>query len=231
MIGLIAFISCNKEKNVKGNGVIVSENRTLEGFDKIELSGSADVFISQGSDYLVRVETDENILPLVETKVQGSELEIGLKKNTSIRKTSGINVYVTMPSLLSVEVSGAGNISSNDTFTSGSFDIEVSGSGDLYFQNIITNDFTLDISGSGDVEVSSAETTSTQDIRISGSGDLNLVDMPTTDSKVKISGSGNAKLNVINSLDVEISGSGDVRYMGYPTVNTDITGSGDVRPF
>ena len=231
MLGLLTFSACNKERNIKGNGTIISEERTVTEFDRIEVSGSADVFISNGSDYSVIVETDSNILPLIETEVHGAELEIGIKKNTSIRKTSGIKVYVTTPTLNGVEVSGSGNISSDDSFTSSSFDIDVSGSGDLDFQDIITDYLIVDISGSGDVDVASSENTENHKIDISGSGDVNLLNMPTTHSNIKISGSGSGIVNVSNSLHVKISGSGDIRYAGTPTITTDITGSGDVNPY
>jgi hypothetical protein len=61
---VIVFSSCKKDgwpcKN--GNGSIQSENRSVTGFTSIDNQAEANVILSQGTEFEVRVEAQENLL-------------------------------------------------------------------------------------------------------------------------------------------------------------------------
>ncbi len=74
-----SFSSCKKGGVFcyKGNGELVTEERIHTGFTEISLESTGDLFVEQGSDYSVEIETSENLMDIIETKVKGSTLEIG----------------------------------------------------------------------------------------------------------------------------------------------------------
>ena len=230
-LAFISFTSCKKMIGIKGNGTIVTEERTVVDFEEISVECEATVYLTQGSEFEVKVVTDENVMSYVETERDGNELEIKMKRNVNLRGDTEVKVYVTMPTLNGVNISGSANVYGQETWTSNNLNINISGSGDVDFGSVFLNSLDINISGSGNVDMISVDTMETENIKISGSGDVQLLQIPAFDSKIKISGSGNANVYAISTLDTDISGSGDIRYKGNPIISTDISGSGDVNPY
>ena len=191
----------------RGSGVVATDQRELSGFDRITVSGSATVDVGIGSEWSVVVEADDNLLPIIETTVRGSTLDIGTKSGVSFLTSNPVRVSITMPALQGVDISGSGRLSAP-------------GIGD-------SQQLTVDVSGSGQASVSgSAEQL---DVTVSGSGEFDGRQFQTARATVSISGSGGAIIWATERLDATVSGSGKVRYVGNPgQLSTDVSGSGSV---
>jgi hypothetical protein len=230
---LIGFVSCEKNGFVcyNGNGNIITEQRTTDHFDGIDLRISADVHVEQSSTYSVSITASENLMSVIQTEVHGSTLCIDTKKNKCINGNDDIDIYVTMPELLKLDISGSGDIVSKNNFIAPNLEINISGSGNITMDSLQTNNYEMNISGSGNIKLAGTQIASTQKTKISGSGDINTLNLPTNDCTITISGSGKAQVWAINKLNSDISGSGDVIYKGNPIVTSSTSGSGDVRPY
>lgn len=230
---LLLFTACKKGGafcySPKGDSI--TEVRVLENFSKIELGMSADLFVSQGTDYQVKIEASENIMEIIETKVSGNKLKIDLKNNKCLRGNSLVKVFVQLPSLNALSVSGSGQVYILNQMNTSSLDIDISGSGDITIDSLNAQYINENVSGSGRLYLKSMDTLVQQTINISGSGKIEAFGMPTLETKIKVSGSGEGKVNVIDYLDVNISGSGDIIYLGHPVIKQHISGSGKVRPY
>ncbi|GAA4377945.1 head GIN domain-containing protein [Hymenobacter koreensis] len=227
---LLLTASCNHDGDsfgprVRGTGPTQSETRTLNAFSRVELKVDADVVITQGPQQEVRIEAQRNILDVLETELNGDQLEIEFGR-VNVRSHDPIRIYITVPSLSEVEVAGSGSLRSNSAWSANSFRVGVSGSGkaDLDLANV--NSLRTTISGSGEVNLRGTAPTHT--ISISGSGRVNSYDLITQDTNVNISGSGRSYVYTSRNLNAEISGSGTVYYRGTPLVTTRISGSGKV---
>jgi len=207
------------------------QDRHLSGFHAIEISGSYDVYITQGSSESVKVEAPADIMDHVITEVEDGVLKVH-NKNESGWNWGGWNghkkiaVYVTATSLNKLDVSGSGDAFFKDGLTAGDMKIKVSGSGDVSGKLDVK---TLDcsISGSGDMKLSGhAESAN---VSVSGSGDYEAKGLATVNTAVHVSGSGDAGVNVSTNLEASVSGSGDVSYTGGAhNVVKSKSGSGDI---
>jgi hypothetical protein len=218
------FISCNQ---ISGNGNVITENRNISKINEIRNSGSINVEIRNGSDYLVSVEDDENLLPYVITEVNGNTLNIRYKNGVSINNDHA-SVIVTVPSLERITTSGSGDISGNDIIKSDEeFEIHSTGSGDV---DIHLDAPSIKVSGSGSGNIQLSGRTRDFDARMSGSGDLMCANLQSENTSVSISGSGNASVFASVSLKARTTGSGDINYSGNPK-KEDIhkSGSGDIN--
>jgi hypothetical protein len=193
--------------SVRGSGKIVSENRELGEFTKVRLANSGDAFIKYGTKREVRVEADDNILENVLTEVnEKGELVIGMKRGSW--NMSKLNVYITIPKLDGVAVSGSGSIEVESGFQSEEIKSGISGSGSIRYKGGVAT---------------------RHNVRISGSGSVTADKLEADDVNVEISGSGNSDIFVKKSLTASISGSGDVHYKGTPTnISKTIRGSGSI---
>ena len=190
---------------VQGSGVAKTETRGVGGFHAVRLDGAADVNVTVGERTEVTVTADDNVLPVIETQVQGGTLVIGNRESYDSRV--GVRVTIVTPSLDEFELNGSGNVTVKG-LSGGTFSAKIRGSGNL------TADGTVD-------GLTAA---------IAGSGDLRLVDLKAKKADVSIAGSGNATVSAEDSFTASISGSGDVRYKGNPShVQSNVAGSGSVK--
>ena len=206
-----------------GRGEVISESFTLSPFDDIRLHMDADVYLTQGDGYSVTVFAQANILDELDFRVRNNNLRIDNER--CIRNYDPIEVFITVPRISALSLSGSGSITTEDVFTVNDIDLNISGSGTMDLQ-LEADDIKATISGSGDILISGIG--NDLDFRVSGSGDLHAFDMPVERADIIISGSGNAEVFVNDFLEVRISGSGDVYFKGDPSIDSNISGSGKI---
>jgi hypothetical protein len=230
-LGLMA-LSCSScrwmnYKQIKGNGVMRSESRSISHAQRIKLEGSYDVEITQGPATSLKVEADENILPYILTAEENGYLRIRSKDHVSISSANNIKVFITTDKLEELHLSGSGNIIGKNKFTAGNkLTLKIAGSGDINME-VNTPDITADITGSGTITLKGE--TKNQTVHISGVGDYNADELKAESAKIKIAGSGNVKVFADMNLDVSIAGVGSVYYKGNPTIKQHVAGSGEVK--
>jgi hypothetical protein len=228
LFALFILPACHDDDfwGVRGEGPVVSETREIRTFDRIDLGVSGEVFLRQGSTQEVRIEAQRNILAIMETDVKNGKLEIDFGKH-NVRRYSDIKIYITVPEITSLKVSGSGKISGETDFEVFDLDLNISGSGRIDFGALNANSIDTDISGSGDLYLNGDATR--HNANISGSGKIKAFELKTENSDIEISGSGNAEVFATSHLKAKVSGSGKVRYKGSPTVDVNISGSGKVE--
>src|SRR5512135_3206588 len=126
---------------IHGSGRVAQESRPVSGIQSIDLQGSGDVILTQGDHEALTVEAEDNILPEIETRMDGSRLVLGFKHSAvarSIDATRPIRFLLTVKDVQGIVLAGSGNISTNSLKTT-SLDLTISGSG-----NIDVNQATLE---------------------------------------------------------------------------------------
>ncbi|MBA4322915.1 MAG: hypothetical protein C0408_08885, partial [Odoribacter sp.] len=129
------------------------------------------------------------------------------------------NVFITLPELKGLSVSGSGAAKIENSLKNETLDLRVSGSGKIIIPDIVTGDLNCSISGSGNIVIKGIGDIGSGDISISGSGNYSGETAKFKELKVSISGSGSCNCNVSESLSATISGSGNLNYAGNPKVN------------
>ncbi|MFK8060871.1 MAG: head GIN domain-containing protein [Polaribacter sp.] len=216
-----------KNKKIKGNGNVVTVNRTTSDFDKVSVGGSFDVILVKGKEGNIKIEGEENIIPYVETEVSGSNLKIQYKKNTNIRTTRRLTVTISFNDLEGVSLGGSGKITCNTIIKSDDFSTNLGGSGDITLK-VDANNVKASIGGSGNINLEGKSNEFT--CSIAGSGSIRAYELKTDELYAKVAGSGSIKTTVKSKIKATIVGSGSVYYKGKPThIDTKSAGSGDVK--
>ena len=220
-----AFTSCQK---INGKGEIISTSRNIDGYSGIELAFDATVYYTQGANYSLEIEAQENIVGYIETIVKGNDLVLREQHGIVLGKHDPIRIHITAPDISSLAVSGSGIISVNGNWNGNILSTVISGSGTIAVSSLKCDKISSDISGSGNIEINGGSCNN-EDFSISGSGsiDMRMVECATT--YADISGSGDIYANVQKLLDAEIAGSGNIYYYGTPAINTRISGSGNIQ--
>ena len=229
-LSLLFITSCIDKGNngifdcIEGEGGVVTEELLINEFKGVKLRGSSNVFITQGSPLQVKVAGQQNIIDNIETDIQGDIWEIEFED--CMRDYTKLNIYITMPVIENLEVSGSGDIVGQNDFEVTEIDLKVDGSGKIDVALVDATSVDANISGSGKILLEGAS--NLIDVNISGSGDVKAFNLETNIADVRITGSGDTELSVKDELKVKITGSGDVHYKGNPLIDVDITGSGSL---
>ncbi|MCA6078788.1 head GIN domain-containing protein [Fulvivirga sedimenti] len=219
------FIQGCDEACISESGPIVSREINLSSFNSFTLMGSGNVYITQGPEQKVVIEAASNVIDLMNRDVRGGHWDIYNRE--CIRNIRELNIYITIPDIQFIGLSGSGRITSQNTLITQDLEIVLSGSGDINAA-VQADDINNSISGSGNIELFGE--TDHSSLKISGSGSYRSFGMESRTSNVNITGSGNAQVHAVEALDVRISGSGSVYYEGNPQLTISITGSGKVIP-
>jgi hypothetical protein len=207
---------------------VEKETRNLSGFKRVSFGVAGNLYITLGSEFKVVLEGEKSLLEDIITEVSGGKLVIK-KDNWRLSMNEKVTVYITMPGIEGLSVSGSGRAEIKDAVKTDNLALSVSGSGKLYTADVSTGSLDCSISGSGDIIIGGNGNATKADISISGSGNYSGESLKIGSAGISISGSGNCTCNVSETLKASVSGSGNVSYLGNPKIDARVSGSGHVR--
>jgi hypothetical protein len=200
------------------------EDRDVSSFTGISLGISGDLYLTQGSPQKIVIQAENN-LDEIETEVRDGVLRI--KTDNWNSRIKGVKIWITMPEVESLNVSGSGDILAETSIDAEELALKVSGSGKIEIPKLKGEEIEAAISGSGDMIL--AGSANEMEIHISGSGSVYAEGLKVNECGIKISGSGSCRIDATGELDAAISGSGRVTYYSDPQIDARVSGSGKVR--
>ena len=126
-------VSCINLFPTVGNGNLITSEKTVSSFEKINISGSAEVRFHASQEYRTVITVDSNLIEYTEIITRGNTLNIGTKNGNYSFTKYLVDVYC--PIVTGVSVSGSGLFTCNDTITTSTFDSNISGSGKFNYRD------------------------------------------------------------------------------------------------
>ena len=226
---VFALAACNMAADAQegslGSGPVTQRSYQLAGFTGVSVAGPHDVIVRVGPAHSVRAEGPADILERLEVKLDGRDLEIGMKKG-SWRVKGKTLIHVTMPAIESAAVAGSGDIRI-DRVEGSRFAASIGGSGDMDVGTIRVGEASFSVAGSGNIRA--VGNANRSKVSIAGSGDVNLEALEAQTASVSIVGSGDVRARAMQTADVSIMGSGDVSMSGTAKCSVSKMGGGSVR--
>lgn len=196
-----SMFSCMIGDSVIGSGKKARETRVVDNFTQLELLGVGRVEVTIGNLRPLELSGDDNILPLIETKVTNGKLVI--RTIRSIRPVQSLIIKATVSDLTAIMLGGAG---------------------ELAITGIANDNLRATLTGAGTVTLSGQ--TSNLLLTLAGVGSADARDLVAKAVTVDMSGAGRTDVSPVVSLHVTITGAGTVTYSGEPTILQKITGVG-----
>ncbi|GFD79188.1 DUF2807 domain-containing protein [Tenacibaculum sp. KUL118] len=213
-------------KKIKGNGNVTTEIRKIGSFDKVNIGGSFDVYLINGTEGKVTLEGEENILKYIETEVKNGKLNVHFKENTNIKATKKLTVTIPFEKIEAVALGGSGNIIAKKRIKADVISFGLGGSGNI-IASVDANTVKTSIGGSGNIKLKGKS--DYLKCAIGGSGNIKAYDLKTSSLKASIAGSGDISVTVNNKIKATIVGSGSIYYKGNPSdIDKTSLGSGNV---
>ncbi len=206
--------------------------QSLPPFERIDVSGMADVELVQGSGHAVRMPAASTRDRTVTAEVRDGTLFIESRDVDhwwDFFVASGSRapeIVVTFEKIQSIDASGTVRLSAA-RLTADALRIEGAGGTSVKVDDLAAQELTLIGAGALRAEVSGKVVA--QDIDISGAGNYRGARLASQRAKVSVAGAGKVVINAEKSLDATISGAGSVEYIGDPKVTEDVSGVGRVK--
>ncbi|HEX2010437.1 MAG TPA: head GIN domain-containing protein [Roseateles sp.] len=200
---------------------------TPGAFERLELSGAANVRLTQGERDQVFIAGDAKTQESVEVDLHGDRLTIRPSGGWKFWSPARLQIDIQMRQLRQLVLSGAGDLHAAGPIRAEQLTLSISGAGQARFDDLQAERLRFVISGAGDGLLKGR----VQDLQlqVSGKGKLLADELRAQRANVSISGVGSASLWVQEDLRVGISGVGTVEYWGQPEVRRSSSGMASVR--
>jgi hypothetical protein len=198
-----------------GDGHLQSDSRDVGAFRSVSIASGFQAVVSPGPRG-VTVRTDENVLPLVETFVQGESLVVHIKSGTLLEHTTALEVAVSNPTLEGLEASGGSQVDATATATA-HFAVNASGGSEVKLDGLSSDAIEVDASGGSHVTLTGAATGGTASASGGSHVDLKAIALDTLN--VDASGGSEIDATVATSVTGTASGGSTVSITGNPTLS------------
>ena len=245
VIGGVMLAGCKTVLIDVEEGPLTTKTYDFTDFTGVEVGHAFELEVTPSDNYSITITAREGVLDHVDVTKDGGTLKIEMDV-WFLTWRSNPKVTITMPSLQSLNLSGAAQGDARGFKSSSAFEAELSGASHLDM-DMGAGAFRAQISGasslSGDLEATSSDiglsgasnvtlTGSGGDLAIdaSGASRAKLAGYPVNDANVELSGASSAELTVNGRMDVNLSGASKLEYFGDATLGTiDISGASDLE--
>lgn len=189
---------------------------TRGAFDRIKLNMPVNVRLMQGDRDAVFVEGGAHEQDRINVVVRDGRLVINQNGVLSTLwdgpQRAQIGIWVR--DLSQLVMARLGEVHAPHTTRFNSLAIEISGGGQVRFDELLTERVSVNIAGAGETQLRGQATE--LDVQISGKGLVAADPLRARRAKVRIGGLGNVTLWATDDLNLDIAGVGTVDYWGQP---------------
>lgn len=222
---------------ITANGKTVEKNYSkifpdLSDIREIYLNGMADVRFTQGPRTSITAKGSSNVIEYLHIRQKGETLtfsEKGLQDKGINLREYDVVVYVTLPTLDKISLSGTGDFSFTNTFQGNRLELVLNGTGDISLPNFKLGDLNAVIGGTGDIKCSGTTVEAT--LSVKGTGDIDASIKGLSSVYASVYGTGDINLSGDTySAKYTSYGTGDIyaRKMIAHDVNASANGTGDI---
>ncbi len=208
----------------KGNGVVTSETREITGdFTVVSASEGLDVYVTDGNEFEITVEADENIIDLIATDIKNDRLRIHAIENIG-RATK--KVFVTLPEISGLKSSSGAHLSTENIIETDKLEIDGSSGANINIE-MVASEVDIDASSGANLYLSG----DADMVYVDGSSgaNINAKKLISNNCQAEASSGANLSVNVSERLTADASSGGNISYSGEASVTKKKSVSGSVH--
>ena len=224
LIALSLSLGCYADV-VRGSGKSGRQSRELPPFDSVEVGSGIHVIVTTGPAKAVEVDADDNVLPLVETRVDGGKLHVGFRRH-NFWNSGDVTVTVQQPKFSELAASGGASI---DAALAKAADLalESSGGGAIVARGLEVTQLSASASGGARLEL--AGTADQVKLRFSGGARLRAARLRARVVQVDGSGGCSGEIEATELIRGELSGGCGLHVIGKASSRVATSGGASVE--
>ena len=193
-------------KTVRGSGNVVEQAVAVGAFDNVVAQDGIRVVLRRGAVQKVLVKTDDNLLPLVEAKVDAGRLLLRMQPKISASTKSGVVVTIDYTTLNALNL-GDGARGELDVASGSAFRADAHDGAALTIAEANATDFQLTVSDGASATVKKATSVTAQRYKVADGARLAVESASGDRLTISVADGASATLAAINvkSIDVSVS--------------------------
>lgn len=213
------LILCGQAQNpreIKGSGYILTQQREVDFFDRIEVSSKISVYIVQGEFQPITIEADNNLFSYIKTVVRNRTLKIYVPDTVNIVKFNDMNVLISMPSILLLQARQASYIeASPQIWNVNTVQLQLSSGSRIKLATHATH-LKIDARTSSIIEVKGKCENLEADLQ--SAARLYARDLETEEANIKLTTAAKAELRVNKEIAYSLCGNAKLWLRGDPQI-------------
>ena len=215
-----------------GSDTMTAEAPPVGPFNRVTISGLAEVVLIQGDREAVVIEAEPKSQARIRVRSSDGRLSVEAGDSRPWWSVFGMGtghpptITIYFRTLDALTVSGAVKV---EAAAIQSPELRISASGATSIELTALKTDSLDFSGSGAVKAKMAGDARRQNVSISGAGRYQAPELRSETADVSVSGAGRVIVNARKALSASISGAGSIDYYGDPKVSQRISGAGKIN--
>lgn len=206
LIATAGIVSCSDDA-LMPSGRIITEDRALETFTKINIHAGKTLRVEYGDDYGISITGSDNLVRNLESRVSNGQLSLGYRANEISHED--LEITITLPYFTALKMHGKRTLTTHGTFD-------------------FTDEIAINCYGENSMKSVDTFEAGHVDVELTGSGVADFRNLSSATAEAEITGSGKIYVNPSESLDAKIEGSGTIYYVNDPQVTSDVRGSGSI---
>jgi hypothetical protein len=182
--------------------------RDLTGFTGIEVGGVSNLHLEVSDDFLVEIESQDDIHDKVITTIKNDILVI---RTENLRSPAKVGIRVRLPELKYLKASGATNVTGNSVISTEELVVYASGASSVTL-DVDVNYMESFVSGAADLKISGKAGTHVFDV--SGAGSLKANSLETEKALFTLSGAADASVKANEEISGSQKGASSVKNYG-----------------
>src|SRR5580698_294172 len=171
--------------SVDGDGKVISQERGIDNFSELSISGPFEVHLVQSNSPKLTVEADENLQDYIHVTMDGDELKIKAERNFSSPYTA--TLYISVGDLEKLSCAGDIHLDCDSIIKEKNLETSFAGSYDVHL-NLYAIYLKSNLSGAGTLHV--AGNVNETDYTAAGSASIKAFDCQSGKCSITIAGSG-----------------------------------------
>lgn len=211
------------------NKTPISKDYSVHSFSSITSNAVGNVIYTQSDRVSVKAEGRENMINnLIITEKDGL-LKIDFRKKARSLKKDNLTIYISSPTIESIENSGVGNFKLNGKVKTNDLKVYFEGVGNFEALDLESQHIEAIYEGVGNLILGG--TTESLKVELEGVGSINAKELIAKNVVASSSGVGSVKCYASHSIDITNNGVGSITYYGDPAIkNIKNEGVGKAKP-
>lgn len=188
-----------------------TEERDVPEFDSLSVASGIRATVEIGPRRPVRVDADDEILRLIEVRVEDGALRVGFKPNAQFGGDHRVSVSIQTPHLRAISASGGSVVRATLTRAEESA-LQASGGSEIHVRGVDASHLAVQGSGGSVLEVDGRA--ATLDLQMSGGTRLEGRNLSLKDVVVQASGGSQGELHADGRIRGSLSGGSELHVRG-----------------
>lgn len=187
------------------------ENRTVDAFNSIEISGNIELELQQDSVKKFTISASEQLLPYIKTEVRDGKLSIYTNKVFLNRR---VKVFVANDSVFALRANGASHIKVLNELKTSKLSLELTGASQAHMIVDVVGHLDAEVNGASYADIDGKA--GSVDVEASGASKIDADQLISTKVTVEASGASNARVFASETVDADASGASRIECTGSP---------------